>query len=349
MNQPIATRQIFRYFSICVGLLCVCGAQSKLAQSQDTQAQTPDKATLKQRSDDFFNAKTVVFLGDSNTHRGEFIVQIEATLRANDKTFPQLVNLGLPSETCSGLSEPVHPFPRPNVHERLDRVLAKSNPDIVIACYGMNDGIYHPFDAGRFEKFKSGINELITKVNQHGAKLVLITPPPFDAHAMKSKGRLATLDAKEFSWTNVYENYEEEVIDKYATWMMGLEKNEQVYAVIDAHSDIKKFIANKRKDDPRFSFSPDGVHFHMPGHRVLATSILKEFGFNKPTTTDRTLVGLVRERQTISHMSWLSHVGHLRPDVKEGIAFEELPDRLSQADEKIAKHLAEPAKEGVSR
>ncbi len=93
-----------------------------------------------------YQAKTVLFLGDSITHSGHYISFIETRLRQdNDNRIPEIINLGLPSETCSGLSEPDHPFPRPTVHERLDRALTKIKPDLVFACYGMNDGIYYPF------------------------------------------------------------------------------------------------------------------------------------------------------------------------------------------------------------
>ena len=72
-------------------------------------------------------SKRVVFLGDSITHAGGFIVYLEAELIARGlEPRPEMINLGLPSETCSGLSEPIHPFPRPNVHERLDRALART-------------------------------------------------------------------------------------------------------------------------------------------------------------------------------------------------------------------------------
>src|SRR6056297_631781 len=108
------------------------------------------------------NAKRIVFLGDSITHAGGYITWVETQLRLQGvEPMPEFVNLGLSSETCSGLSEPDHPFPRPDVHERLDRVLAKTQPDVVVACYGMNDGIYHPFDEGRFAAYRRGIEELI--------------------------------------------------------------------------------------------------------------------------------------------------------------------------------------------
>src|SRR6266576_7102721 len=88
----------------------------------------------------------IVFLGDSNTYAGKYIAYLDAYLctRFPDKRF-ELINLGLPSETVSGLSEPDHPYPRPNVHERIAAALAKTKPNIVVACYGMNDGICYPF------------------------------------------------------------------------------------------------------------------------------------------------------------------------------------------------------------
>ncbi|TXT28529.1 MAG: G-D-S-L family lipolytic protein, partial [Planctomycetota bacterium] len=93
-------------------------------------------------------AKRVVFLGDSITYSGQYIAYLETFLATR---FPnrttEFINLGLPSETCSGLSEDGHAggkFPRPDVHERLQRVLDKLKPDLVVACYGMNCGIYLP-------------------------------------------------------------------------------------------------------------------------------------------------------------------------------------------------------------
>ncbi|MCA9095726.1 MAG: hypothetical protein KDA68_19740, partial [Planctomycetaceae bacterium] len=108
------------------------------------------------------NAKRILFLGDSNTHAGAFVAYIEAQLRTNGiSPLPELINAGLSSETCSGLTEPDHPFPRPDVHERLDRALAKAKPDVVVACYGMNDGIYYPFGEDRFKTYQSGTRKLI--------------------------------------------------------------------------------------------------------------------------------------------------------------------------------------------
>jgi hypothetical protein len=78
-------------------------------------------------------------------------------------TEAEVIDMGLPSETVSGLSEDGHAggkFPRPDLFERLDRVLRVVRPDVVLACYGMNCGIYQPLDDARFAKFKAGIERL---------------------------------------------------------------------------------------------------------------------------------------------------------------------------------------------
>src|SRR5690349_5649624 len=116
-------------------------------------------------ADDIFRDKArVVFLGDSNTFAGRFIAYLEvySRLRHPDRTV-ELINLGLPSETVSGLSEPDHPYPRPNVHDRLAAALAKTKPTAVVACYGMNDGIYYPFEEERFRKYQEGYRKLIAE------------------------------------------------------------------------------------------------------------------------------------------------------------------------------------------
>src|SRR5262245_12949866 len=86
------------------------------------------------------DGQRVLFLGDSNTFAGLFIAYLDGYLFTR---FPEqkyeLINLGLPSETISGLSEPDHPYPRPNVHDRLEKALTETKPDVVFACYGMND------------------------------------------------------------------------------------------------------------------------------------------------------------------------------------------------------------------
>lgn len=266
----------------------------------------------------------VVFIGDSNTYAGGFIAYLDASIRAasDDPKTPknvELINLGLSSETSSGLSEPDHPFPRPCVHERLDRVLEKTKPDLVVACYGMNDAIYHPFDEGRFETFKKSIEELIAEVKASGSRIIIVTPPPFDAASVDEK-KLRPDGSNQFAWFAPYEKYDD-VIAKYAEWERTLTS---VDAVVDLHGILTIYIERFRKADPKYVFAGDGVHFGDAAHKVVAEVMYNELKLSKSAETiEAQTTKLLKERHQILRNAWLSHVGHKRPGIKKGLPLEE--------------------------
>ena len=138
--------------------------------------------------------KKILFLGNSITYSGLYVAQVETYLRLKyPKNKYEFMNLGLPSETVSQLSEENHAdgrFPRPALQERLTRVLAQTKPDLVFASYGMNDGIYLPFDENRFQKYKDGIEWLHTEIEKIGAKIVHLTPPIFDERKGKEYAKV---------------------------------------------------------------------------------------------------------------------------------------------------------------
>ncbi|MFT5190693.1 MAG: lysophospholipase L1-like esterase [Verrucomicrobiales bacterium] len=263
----------------------------------------------------------ILFLGDSITNSGQFITMLEAYFLQEHRETEGLewINLGLSSETCTGLSEPSHPFPRPNVQERLERALDKVMPDVVVVCYGMNDGIYHPFDEGRFKAYQKGITTIVTKAKAIGAYVILLTPPPFDPLPMREQGKLVPVDGKEFAWTMISEDYDS-VIERYAQWI--LTQKDQVDMVIDVHTPISDVLADRRKSEPHYAMSTDGVHMDEDGHRVMADAILQAWGM-KPKPLDADIYQRVSQRQSLLHAAWLSHVGHKRPGIKPGLPLAE--------------------------
>ena len=126
--------------------------------------------------------KRVVLLGDSITQQGTYVSFLEYyLLRENPGLEFDLISVGLSSETASGLSEDDHPFPRPCIHTRLDDVLAKTKPAVLFACYGMNDGIYHPASPEREEAYQKGILQLVEKAKAAGVeKVILLSPGTFE-------------------------------------------------------------------------------------------------------------------------------------------------------------------------
>ena len=269
----------------------------------------------------------VVFLGDSNTYAGRFIAYIEAAIQdADELKDVELLNLGLSSETASGLSEPDHPFPRPCVMERLDRVLEKAKPNVVIACYGMNDAIYYPLVDQNFAEYKSAMEELIKKTKAEGSRIVLMTPPPFDVEAVKmNKGKLRPLGEEKYAWFAPYEGYND-VIAEYAKWI--LEQEDSVDGMVDLHGALTKSLEASRGEDPKYILAKDGVHFNDKAHETVANVIMEQLHLPASKVSAEDVKRFV-DRQNVLRNAWLSHVGHKRPGIKDGLP---LPEAQKKAD-----------------
>lgn len=261
------------------------------------------------------DAKHSLFLGNSITYAGQYVAMVETLfLTAHPKSKSQFINLGLPSETVSGLSETNHAegkFPRPCLFDRLDNVLDKIKPEIVFACYGMNDGIYLPFDSLRFEAYKQGIIRLQARLQQSGVKRIIwMTPPIHDDLQLRLNGY-------------------NKVLDHYATWLLGY-AHKNNWEIIDLHFPMKHYLEEQIKRDKTFRLAADGVHPGILGHWLMAKEITAYLIPKYPlvsTWEDQlalhpnrtTLYELVFRRQTILKDSWLSHTGHKRPGLLKGL------------------------------
>ncbi len=121
--------------------------------------------------------KRVLWLGDDITFAGNYVALVQYYLL---KTYPSdkfdIVSIGLSSETASGLSEKSSPYPRPNINDRVQRALDLVKPDIVIACYGMNDGIYQPQSEAGMKAFEDGMRKMIATCRAAKAQVVLLNP-----------------------------------------------------------------------------------------------------------------------------------------------------------------------------
>jgi lysophospholipase L1-like esterase len=217
------------------------------------------------------DGRRVVFLGDSITHAGGYIQDIEAYLftRFPGRKF-EIIDLGLSSETVSGMTEPDHPYPRPDVRERLGRALDQARPDLVVVCYGMNDGIYHPPGPERLAAYRRGVEEIVDRVKKSGAEVVLATPPPFDP--LPIADRVQPLGAGEYGYKRPFEGYDG-VLEEYAGWLLS--KRLDGWKVVDVHGEVRRFVDALRGQDPRFTVAPDGVHPDATGHWLIAQAFLK--------------------------------------------------------------------------
>lgn len=268
-------------------------------------------------------ARRILILGDSITYSGQYVEAIETYFVTH---FParqiEFLNLGLPSETVSGLSEDGHAggqFPRPNLHERLSRVLNKIKPDTVIACHGMNDGIYLPLAEERFAAFRNGLLKLRELVTDANAKIIHVTPPVFDESRGRGPGYALTLD-------------------RYSDWLLS--KRTSGWDVVDLHGPMNRILVERRRTDPKFFLAGDGVHAGEFGHWIIARQILTHLGARDLAGLETIeemaqrhpkgleILKLVQQKQRLLKDAWLSETGHKRPGMNRGLP---LPDALDQA------------------
>lgn len=270
----------------------------------------------------------VVFLGDSITYGGEWVEFAETLLRwRHPNASVDWINLGLPSETVSGLSEPGHAggaFPRPGVLERLGRVLEKTQPTVVVACYGMNDGIYYPYGEDRAAAFRNGQEQLHTQAAAIGARVIHLTPPTFDPIPLKGR----TLPAGLTEYKSPYEGYNE-VLDRYSAWLLS--QRERGWQVIDFHGPMNDYLAQRRRTEPAFVLAGDGVHASTLGHWRMAREFVQALegpglpplpetpaGLNSLNPRLSDVLKEVQARQRVQKDAWLTAVGHIRPGMSRG-------------------------------
>lgn len=261
-----------------------------------------------------FAGRRVLVLGDSITQHGGYVSNLEYYLRTSGKAC-DLVSIGLSSETVSGLSEASSAFPRPCVHERLDRALQAFRPEVVIACYGMNDGVFHPPSPETRAAFTAGLKRLIDKVRATGARLVLVTPPIFDPQPLAGKTR--PLGAESYSYQNIYTGYDDNLVE-FSRIAMAL--REPDVTVINLHTPMAAALAARRQKDPDFSFAADGVHPGDLGHVVMSQIIAAGLGLHVPPEAETLLTqlqadpvyALVDERRQLRSEAWLAFVGYTR-------------------------------------
>jgi pimeloyl-ACP methyl ester carboxylesterase/lysophospholipase L1-like esterase len=287
------------------------------------------------------NCRRIVFLGDSITAAGLYVGGFDAWLTARDMSGNKgaashhVICAGLPSETVSGLSEEGHAggqFPRPDLAERLQRILDLTKPDLVIACYGINCGIYEPFDDGRFARYQQGVKNLKLAVEEHGARLVMVTPPFYDDQRAP----------KEFSYNAV--------LDRYSDWL--LERRKDGWQVADLHGPMTREVNERRAADPKFTLQPDGVHPTEAGQWFVTRQLIRWFGDEKSAAAatpaemltslgaPTEVLPLVQQRVNLLRDSYVGTAGHKRPGVAKGLPVAEAEQQAAELTTRINKLLS---------
>jgi lysophospholipase L1-like esterase len=285
----------------------------------------------------------IVFLGDSITYAGGYVDDVEAYYVTR---FPELhfefINVGLSSETVSGLSEAGEKYPRPDLHERLGRVLEKTKPDLVFVCYGMNDGIYQSPDPARYKAFEDGMKSVHEQIAAAGVKIIHVTPPVFDPIPIRQN--VSTNGTGAFG--HPYAGYND-VLDHFSEWLVS--QRAAGWQVADLHSGMNRWLAEERKHDAGFNYTKDGIHPDAKGHWTMAKQVLLYLGAKDVESIEspaamvaanphgEEILKLVHEQEKVLRDAWLNFCGFKKPGVKAGLPVPEAEAKAAELDKQIGE------------
>ena len=223
-------------------------------------------------------------------------------------------------------------------------MLAKTKPDLVVACYGMNDGIYYPFAEERFAKYREGMAHLRERAKASGAKVLHLTPPVFDPVPIKAN----TLPAGLLEYRRPYEGYDD-VLARYSEWLVA--RRADGWDVVDAHGPMKRLLDERREKNPSFRLANDGVHIDSTGHWIIAREVLIHWGVpasDLASGAESTFAALpngpevlrlVGRKQAILKAAWLTETGHKRPGIARGLPIDEATRKAGEVDAEIRRQL----------
>ena len=186
----------------------------------------------------------------------------------------------------------------------------------MFACYGINDGIYQPLDAGRFAAFQKGVATLIEKCQKAGVKRVFLVTPPIYDHTPRNGD--VDYDA---------------VMAAYARWEVNLKV--PGVTVIDVHTAMRK-----ARDGRHSPFSKDKVHYGEDGHMLVARTILAAVGVKPAEETAATvqadpLFKLIDQKRRLRSAGWMKHIGYTREKTVEPGPLGTTESDAAQLQEKI--------------
>lgn len=278
--------------------------------------------------------KNIVFIGDSITDGGTYPSIVESFAIANGVLEYDFINLGVSSENTSGLTEKGHPFPRPNILNRIDRITSLVEGEWATVMYGENDGIYQPFSQERFELYKKGITTVVEKLHKAGYKVALMTPTPFDP--ISFTGALSR--EEEVPFGSVCEDYDK-VMEAYADWILSCGLGDKV---IDVRTPIKAYLDNRRKEQPNFK-TGDGIHQGEEGNYIIASQVLKAlFGIDIGTYNETPfpyIYKYVRKKSGYTHRFYKEFIGHENPYKEKKLSQSKFISKKRKYTKKISKAL----------
>jgi isoamyl acetate esterase len=193
----------------------------------------------------------IVFLGDSITAGGVspkgYVTLIKKELAEKHKDLGvEIVGAGISGNKV------------PDLQKRLERDVLAKKPTVVVIYIGIND-VWHgendPAKGTSKEKFEAGLKEIIGKIKDAKARVILCTPTVIG----EKKAGANKLDAK---------------LDEYADISRKVAKDTGV-ELCDLRKAFVDYLAkNNEKDKESGVLTTDRVHLNEAGNKLVAETML---------------------------------------------------------------------------
>lgn len=240
----------------------------------------------------------IVFLGDSITQAGAgpggYVSLVREGLQAAHADLDlEVIGAGISGNRV------------PDLQKRLDRDVLAKKPDWVVIYIGINDVWHSTSGRGTSEEdYRDGLQDVITRIKDGGAKVLLCTPSVIGEKVDGSNSLDEMLEQ--------YSQISREVAEKNDIPMLDLRK---------------LFIAELKEANPENKanlkiLTTDGVHLNDRGNRFVADSMLSAFGVDPKAERE----GLLR------HIVMIKFKDESKPaDIKRVVdAFAALQDKIDE-------------------
>lgn len=202
------------------------------------------------------NGQKIAFLGDSITSQGA----------ASPSGYVRLVISGLAANGIKAEAIPagVSGNTSKDMLNRLEKSVLSQKPDWMTLSCGVND-VWHGPTGVELEPYKVNISSIVDRAQAAGIKVMILTA------------------------TMIREDQGNDLNKKLVSYNEFLRKlaSEKHCLLADLNSEMQAAVAKAMKDDTttphvaRNYLTVDGVHMKLEGNLMMATGILKGFGFDQ--------------------------------------------------------------------
>ena len=204
--------------------------------------------------------ETLVFCGDSITHQCLYTQYVEDFFytRYPERTI-RFHNAGIGGDKAF------------DALQRFDRDIAAYKPKYVTILLGMNDGTYADFNREVFDTYEKDMTSLLDKLEQIGAKAIVMTPTMFD-HVNHFNRRE---DPNYGGRKRERSPYYNAVLAFYGTWLREVAFQRSL-GFVNMWGPLNDISLTQRKTDPMFTLIPDSIHPAESGQAVMAVAIVND-------------------------------------------------------------------------